>query len=122
MNAYLFVQAEVGLLVSPPANDRSALVFVYTDIRAGGKLVANVTSSSNAGDSANDNDGVGADIFKPDGLVVDGINVLTRVEPTRGTGGKGQKEHVSKSLRKKDIDFGDQVGNLPIAQRQQRRL
>jgi hypothetical protein len=89
MHAYLFlVQAEMGLLVSPPANDRSALAFVPAHIRASVEVVATVGKTSSARESTNENDGVGADIVKPDGLVVDGINDLTRVEPTSGTIGK----------------------------------
>jgi hypothetical protein len=65
---------ETDLVISPPTNDGSALVLVPTDIGGAHKLVANVRSSSDHGNGANANDGVGAGIGKPDGLVLDGID------------------------------------------------
>jgi hypothetical protein len=65
---------ETDLVVSPPANDGSALVLVPADVRGAHKLVANIRSSSDHGNGANADNGVGARILKPDGLVLDGID------------------------------------------------
>lgn len=70
---------QTSLVVSPPANDGSALVLVDTDIGGAHKLVANVRSSSADGKDANAHNRVGAHIGQPDGLVLDGIDSSTGV-------------------------------------------
>ena len=75
----LFLDTHLCLFISPPANDGSALVLVPTDIGGAHKLVANVRSSSEHGNSASHDNRVGARIGKPDGLVLDGIDICAGV-------------------------------------------
>ena len=72
------MKAKLGLIVSPPANLRTTLVLVDADIRVS-CFVADVDTGSDASASADGNDGVGGDVLKPDGFVVDAVNNLLGV-------------------------------------------
>jgi hypothetical protein len=93
----LFLDTHLCLVVSPPANDGSAFVLVPAYIRGARELVANVRSSSDHSNRANDDHRVGAGIFKPDGLVLDGID--------NGAGGHAAAR-AKKDEKKKDVRFG----------------
>ncbi len=68
--------AEVGLVVSPPTNDRSALILVPLDVFLACLDVTDVTEGTNAGDDTDPDNGVRGNIGQPHRLVVDFVNNL----------------------------------------------
>jgi hypothetical protein len=69
----------LGLVISPPANDRSSLILVPLNIFLACLNVGNVGSASNTGNDGDTNNWVGRDITQPDRLVVDLVDNFTRV-------------------------------------------
>ena len=94
--------ALLGLVITPPTNDRSSLVLVPLNVFLASLNVGHVGGASNAGNAGNGNDWVSGDITQPNWLVVDLVDNFARVvaaasDTEKGVGKRGEKceRHVA---------------------------